>query len=56
MTAKLLSVLYDDLTATIIAAFRTYPVIHYGCTAVRAGSKGRDGSEVVSTAFVPALL
>ena len=52
----LLGVLDDDLTAAIIAALRAYAVIHHSCAAIGAGCKGRDGSEIVGTTLVSALL
>jgi hypothetical protein len=49
-------VLYEYLTAAIIAALGAYPVIHDGGAAVRAGRQRGNGSEIVGTTLVPALL
>ena len=53
---SLLRVLDDYLTSSIVAALGADTVIYHGRTAVGAGSESRDGSEVVGTALVPALL
>ena len=52
----LLGVLDDDLTTSVVTALRAYTVIHHGSAAVGAGGEGRDGSEIVSTTLVSALL
>lgn len=56
LLAGLLGALDDNLTSAIVTALRAYPVVNHGSTAIRAGSKGRDGGEIVGAALVPALL
>ncbi len=52
----LLCALHDDLTTAIVSALRTYPVVHYGCSAVGANAQCRDSSMVVSSPLVTSLL
>ena len=53
---RLFSALLDDLTTSVVAALRADSVVEDGCTAVRAGAQGRDGSGVMRTALVSSLL
>ena len=53
---ELFGALFDDLPATVVAAFRAYAVIHHRCATVGANAQGRYGSEVVGTALVSSLL
>ena len=41
------NLLLDNLTASVIAALRTYSVIHYCSTAIRACCESRNCSEIV---------
>ena len=52
----LLSVLDDDLTASVVTALRADTVIDHGRAAVRAGGEGRDRREIMRTALVTTLL
>ena len=52
----LLRVLHDNLTAAIIAALGTYPVVDNSRTTIRAGCEGGNGGEIMGAPLVPSLL
>ncbi len=53
---ELLSALLDDLTSSVVTALRANVMIHHCCAAVRAGSEGRNRSEIMGPSLVSSLL